>query len=224
MLALFHRIAPQHTVDVFADGMALLGAITEGICYDLLFLDIIMPGKNGLEMARELAELAPDVSVIFLTDSDAYAVEAFSVRALHYIIKPMTESALLECLNRLEEKQAARRRVHITSSSGLQQMIYADEIQFAESSAHYFAIHLVDGTVIRVRMTQSEIKDTLGDTFLLISRGLIVNVEFIHQLGPNFCILRDGRRILLSRRNIDDIHNAYAAYVFSQLQKSRQRK
>ena len=47
----------------------------------------------------------------------------------------------------------------------------------------------------------------------------LVNVEFIRQLGPKSCVLKDGREILLSRKNTDEIHAAYAAYVFSQLSK-----
>ena len=217
MREVFHRVAPNHTVDAFSDGRKLLDAICEGTAYDLLFLDIIMPGITGMELAREIGRIAPDTPVVFLTDSEAYAVEAFSVKALHYVLKPLTKPALKECLQRLEERQGARRRVHIISSSGIQQMLFADEIQYAQSDAHYCNLHLSDGSVIKARMTQSEIRHTLGDSFLAVSRGLIVNVEFIRQLGPKSCTLKDGREILLSRSNLEEIHSAYAAYVFSRL-------
>lgn len=217
MLEVFRRVAPNHAVDAFSDGRKLLDAISEGAGYDLLFLDIIMPEITGMALAREVGRIAPDTPVVFLTDSEDYAVEAFSVKALHYVLKPMTESALKECLHRLEERQSARKRVHIISSSGIQHMLFADEIQYAQSDAHYCNLHLSDGTVIKARMTQSEIQDTLGDSFLAISRGLTVNVEFIRQLGPRSCVLKDGREILLSRKNADEIHAAYAGYVFSRL-------
>lgn len=217
MRAVFLRAAPNHTVNIFSDGRQLLDAISEGARYDLLFLDIIMPEITGMELVREVDRIAPDTPVVFLTDSEAYAVEAFSVKALHYVLKPMTEPALAECLQRLEERRGARRRVHIISSSGIQQMLYVDKIQYAQSDAHYCNLHLSDGTAIRARMTQSEIQDTLGDSFLAVSRGLIVNVEFIRHLGPRSCVLKDGREILLSRKNVKDIHAAYDRYVFSRL-------
>jgi DNA-binding LytR/AlgR family response regulator len=217
MREVFHRTAPEHVVEAYSDGRKLLDAIAGGRAYDLLFLDIIMPGITGMELAREAGRIAPDLPVVFLTDSEAYAVEAFSVRALHYVLKPMTEPDLKECLNRLEERRGARQRVHIISSSGTRQMLFADEIQYAQSDAHYYDLHLKDGTVIKVRMTQKEIRNTLGDSFLLVSRGLVVNLEFIRQLGPKSCMLRDGREILLSRGNVEEIHSAYAAYVFSRL-------
>lgn len=219
MREMLARVAPEHAVDAFSDGMELLDAMAGGAGYDLLFLDILMPGITGMALAREVGRIAPDTPVVFLTDSEAYAVEAFSVQALHYVLKPMTEQELRECLRRLEERQGARRRVHIISTSGLQHMLFADEIQYAQSDAHYCNLHLRDGTLIKARMTQSQIRDALGDSFLPVSRGLIVNVEFIRQLGPKSCVLKDGREILLSRKNTDEIHAAYAAYVFSQLSK-----
>jgi len=217
MKEVFRRVAPAHTLDTFSEGNKLLDAISGGRGYDLLFLDIIMPEITGMELARKIGMIAPDTPVVFLTDSDAYAVEAFSVRALHYVLKPMTEQSLRECLNRLEDRRSTRRQVHIVSSSGVQHMFFADELQYAECDAHYYDLHLKNGTVIRVRMTQKEIRDTLGDSFLMVSRGLVVNVEFIRQLGPKSCTLKDGREILLSRGNTEEIHSAYAAYVFSQL-------
>ncbi len=138
--------------------------------------------EQAVELARKIAVTAPDTPVVFLTDSDAYAIEAFSVRALHYVLKPMTEQSLRECLNRLEERRSARRRIHIVSSSGVQHMFFADELQYAQCDAHYYDLHLKNGTAIRVRMTQQEIKDTLGGAFLPISRGLVVNVA---SLVPN---------------------------------------
>ena len=210
-------VSPKDTVDVYSDGGALLDTVSKGISYDLLFLDIIMPRLSGIELSKEISEIAPEIPVVFLTDSDAYAVEAFSINALHYIIKPMTEDALKQCLQRLEVKQNARKRVHIISSSGIRHMLFADEIQFAESDGHYNNLHLEDGTVVKVRMTQSDIQDQLGSAFLPISRGLLVNMGFIRQFGPRSCHLMDGREILLSRKNLDQLNTTYASYVFSQL-------
>ena len=169
MREVFRRVAPTHTLDTFSEGSRLLDAISGGERYDLLFLDSIMPEITGMELARKIGMIAPDTPVVFLTDSDAYGVEAFSVRALHYGIKPMTEQSLKECLNRVEERRSARRRVHIVSSSGIQHMLFTDELQYAECDAHYYDLHLKNGTVIRVRMTQ---KGNQGYTGRLIPHGI----------------------------------------------------
>ena len=210
--------ANGYEVESARDGASALDIVRKGEI-DITITDLRMSPMDGMTLFKEIKKIAPDMPVVFLTDSDAYAVEAFSVKALHYILKPMTEPDLKECLNRLEERPGARQRVHIISSSGTRQMLYADEIQYAQSDAHYYDLHLKDGTVIKVRMTQKEIRNTLGDSFLLVSRGLVVNLEFIRQLGPKSCMLKDGREILLSRGNVEEIHSAYAAYVFSRLSK-----
>ena len=118
---------------------------------------------------------------------------------------------------RVKGRQTVGRRVHLTSSSGMQQILFSDEIQFAQSDSHYYNLHLRNISVIKVRLPQSEILKTLGDRFLSISRGLVVNVNFIRQLGTKFCILEEGREVLLSRNNLNAIHTAYAAHVFKQL-------
>ena len=117
----------------------------------------------------------------------------------------------------MKGRQTVGRRVHLTSSSGMQQILFSDEIQFAQSDSHYYNLHLRNVSVIKVRLPQSEILKTLGDRFLSISRGLVVNVNFIRQLGTKFCILEEGREVLLSRNNLNAIHTPYAAHVFKQL-------
>ena len=224
MAKLFRLTAPDHSMDLFSDSAALLSAVSEGAGYHLLFLDILMPGMNGMELARRIRQISPKTKVVFLTDSDAYAVEAFSVRALHYIKKPMTVTDLQECLQRLNEAQRYRRKVHILSSSGVQHMLFADDIQYAESDAHYWLLHLEDGNTLRARMTQAEIEAALGDSFISVSRGLVVNAEFIRKIGSRSCVLKDGREILLSRKKRDLIHDAYGEYVFSQLTQHKMQK
>lgn len=217
MAELFRHMAPDHRIDLFSDSAELLSAVSDGVIYHLLFLDIIMPGMNGMELARQIRQISPKTKIVFLTDSAAYALEAFSVRALHYIKKPMTESELLDCLERLNDTRRSRRKVHILSSSGIQHMLFADDIQYAESDAHYWILHLEDGNTVKARMTQAEIEAALGDSFISVSRGLVVNAEFIRKIGSRSCVLKDGREILLSRKKRDIIHDAYGEYVFSQL-------
>lgn len=224
MAELFRHMAPDHRIDLFSDSAELLSAVSDGVIYHLLFLDIIMPGMNGMELARQICQISPKTKIVFLTDSAAYALEAFSVRALHYIKKPMTESELLDCLERLNDTRRSRRKVHILSSSGIQHMLFADDIQYAESDAHYWILHLEDGNTVKARMTQAEIEAALGDSFISVSRGLVVNAEFIRKIGSRSCVLKDGREILLSRKKRDIIHDAYGEYVFSQLTHHKMQK
>ncbi len=84
-------------------------------------------------------------------------------------------------------------------------------------------IYLVGDSAIN-RMTQAEIEAALGDSFISVSRGLVVNAEFIRKIGSRSCVLKDGREILLSRKKRDIIHDAYGEYVFSQLTHHKMQK
>ncbi len=73
---------------------------------DLLFLDIEMPGRSGIELARQLTSLDKIPHVIFTTAYDNYAVEAFRLSAMDYLLKPINESHLLEALNKARQKES----------------------------------------------------------------------------------------------------------------------
>ena len=145
MREVFHRVAPEHALDTFSDGRQLLDAVSGGANYDLLFLDILMPQITGMELAREISRLAPGIPVVFLTDSESYAVEAFSVRALHYILKPMTEEALKELKETAEEEKYFPKMESLYNQ--LQEQITKDKendlITYKKEISEYLASEIV---------------------------------------------------------------------------------
>ena len=87
--------------DAYSSGEALIRAVEEGEQPDLAVLDVYMEGMSGLDTARRLRELLPGVPLAFLTVSRDFAVDAFAMEALHYMIKPVTDEAAAELLRRL---------------------------------------------------------------------------------------------------------------------------
>ena len=89
----------------FHSSFELLGEIEKGIRYDILFLDIILPNENGIEIAKEIRRYDSVVKIIFLTSSSEFAVQSYTVGAYFYQIKPIWEenffrlmdSAISEC-------------------------------------------------------------------------------------------------------------------------------
>ena len=212
------ELRPRDEVDCYTDGSSLLEAIRGGTQYGCLFLDILMPGTNGLELIPriELAAGGP-VQFVFVTSSRDYAVEAFAYHAVHYLVKPILSADVAEALRRIESRPDRRQGIFVKAGSA-SRFLYLEEIAFCESNNHSLQMTLNSGeTVYAGRTTMDSLLRQLGEDFVKLSRGLIVNMNYIETMDARFCVLRDGRTILLSRGNLKQIHEAYDNFSFSRL-------
>lgn len=103
-----------------SSGEEVLSLAEKGTAIDLLFLDIQMPGRNGMEIARTLRRQYKDILIIFVTALSEYVYEAFDVDALHYLVKPFEDKKLYQVLERAfrqHEKQAEITRLHQQSQT-----------------------------------------------------------------------------------------------------------
>src|SRR6201989_3389403 len=100
------RVPELNLVGTASDGAAAL-RLTEALKPDLLLLDIAMPGLDGMSVARALEKLDPVPSVIFITAFDQYAVAAFDVAAVDYLLKPVAQDRLGKAVARVRAHPAA---------------------------------------------------------------------------------------------------------------------
>lgn len=203
----------------FADGQALLEAIRNQNAFDLVFLEVCLPDQNGLVLARTLRELSPETHVVFVTNSREYAVEAFSVRALHYLMKPVTREDVQEVCSRMAQI-AFRYRPWITLEVNRRRhTVYLDEICYLQSDKHAVEVFMTCGRQIRVWVPLRELEPQVGFGFLRLNRGTIVNMSQIKQMDIDTCTLWDGTRLELTRRERTAIRAKYMAYLHSALSK-----
>lgn len=192
---------------------------------DLVFLDIQMPGLSGFEVIETVGwdRMPP---VIFITAFDQYAIRAFEVRAVDYILKPVETSRLLEALGRVRERlsppgswpwrdefrslletlgrsRSFAERLAIRDQ-GRTVLLPVDRIDYVESCRNYVSIHAGPETHI-MRETMSALEIRLDPRqFMRIHRYFIVNVARVREIQPHFSgdqvvILTDGKRLTLSR-------------------------
>ncbi len=212
-----HGWDPTRNAELFSDGASFLSAARTLPPFDIVFLDIFLPDENGIDIASELQKISPETGIVFVTTSTDHAVKAFSLYALHYLVKPVTSDGIAEAFRRLAQLRN-RHRAAITLTAGRENYtIYQDEICCLESFDHIVEVSLTDGRVLRVRMPLSELEQKLDGTFLKINRGILVNMEHIEQLGANTCILRNGARLAVTIRKHNSIQAAYNDFLFSRL-------
>jgi len=180
---------------------------------DLVFLDIQMPQMDGLALARTLGETMP--AVVFVTAYDEYALRAFEVHALDYVLKPFSaerfKSALMHARQHLSQRKAGvpaappeRRDRLVIKSSGRIYFVRTAEIDWCEAAGNYVRLHVGQQTHL-VRGTMGYIESQLDTKqFVRVHRSTIVNVDRIQELRSSFngeyvILLNDKTRLTLSR-------------------------
>ncbi len=199
-----------------ADGIQAIAAI-QGTRLDVVFLDIQMPGCDGLEVVARLPD-AQRPAIIFTTAHDRFARGAFDVAAVDYLLKPFDRERLQQALRRAGDHRQARasggaapfspadRRNERLAfrTEGRIVFLRADDIVWAQADDNYVTLHLADGRLM-LRETLTAIELRLGsDSFTRINRSAIVNLDQIRELQPALhgdytVVLRDGTKLPLSR-------------------------
>ena len=115
--------------------------------YSIYFLDIIMD-KNGIDVAKELREVTPDVPIIFTTSSKEFAINAFKVQAFDYILKPVKKEELFSCLDKLitSMQVAVKASFNIKLNNLSIVTININEITYIEQKDRRLMFHMNDGT------------------------------------------------------------------------------
>jgi two-component system LytT family response regulator len=174
----------------------------------LVFLDVQMPECGGFDVLELLGtELPP--AIIFVTAYDEYALRAFEVGALDYLLKPFDDARFHRALQRAKDKlahyahgQPSQRLV--VRSPGQLLFLNISDIDWIEAASYYACLHVGRDTHI-LRRTLSELEEDLGDGFIRIHRSIIVNIERIQGLelqnaGEYEVVLKSNVRLRLSRR------------------------
>ncbi len=208
---------PTRSAEVFSDGASLLQAAKVSPPFSIAFLDIYLPKENGMDVAATLREISPETELVFVTTSREHAVEAYSLSALHYLVKPVTTEGIREAFRRLAHQNIRQRSILTLAVGRSSHTVYQDEIVCLQSVNHAVEISLTDGRTLKVWTPLNELEKKLNETFLKINRGTLVNMEHIEQLGFHVCILRNGTRLSVSGRESAPARTAYSDFLFSRL-------
>ncbi|MHA7830730.1 MAG: LytR/AlgR family response regulator transcription factor [Flagellimonas sp.] len=179
---------------------------------DIIFLDIHMPGKSGFDLLEELTTVP---EVVFTTAYDQYAVQAFEVNALDYLVKPLREERFAKTIEKVKlelQKKAEEQKAPLASHQKIfikdgekVYFIALAEISLIESMDNYARLYFGDKKAM-IKRSLNQLEEKLDpNTFFRANRGQIINTEYIRQIHPYFnnklqLILTTGEKIDLSSR------------------------
>lgn len=202
-------------VNVFTDADALINAHSR-TPFDIIFLDVVMPLLSGIEAAREIRQQDRSVKIVFLTSSPEFAVESYSVKASHYLLKPLDAEKLYQLLSELtEEIQQNAKRILIKDRHTIHRIILQD-IEFIEADNKCIHFFLADGTTLTSAepLYQYEGKLLLCDGFFKCSRSYIVNLYRINSFTTKEIRMQSGYRVPISRSFQKEFETAYFTALF----------
>jgi two-component system response regulator AlgR len=172
------------------DGHAALHACAEH-APDLVLLDIVMPGIDGLETARHLAAFEPRPAVVFCTAFDAHALSAFDAQAIDYLVKPVRPERLAAAIERVRTFAAGRghgaatrtaQRTHLCARMrGSLRLIPVEDVRYLYADEKYVVVHHARGEDL-IEESLKSLEDEFGERFLRIHRNCLVARHEITEL------------------------------------------
>lgn len=193
------------------DGSSLLGGALSG--YDIIFLDIMLPGLTGMEVAERIRAGDPDVVLVFVTNAAQYAIKGYAVGALDFVLKPVNPYEFLVKLERALERAAQRRQRPITlQTAGGVQVLSSRDILYVETRDRKLFYHTTRGC-FAVRSSMQSAEALLGSLrFVRCNQCYLVNLCHVQSVQGDFVTV--GRdRLEVSRRQRAAFLEAMLQYV-----------
>lgn len=200
---------------LFSDAEDMIRAArTEGFTH--YFLDILMPGMDGIEAAREIRIFDGEAKLIFLTSSNEFACQSYRVKAHDYLLKPVDESAMFAILDALQEREESIQESICVESGRSVLRISCARLSHLEVSQKKLYFYLTDGRVHKTSGTMAEFERELlaRPEFIKIHRSYIVNIRQISELSPEGCIMFSGKNLPVSRLLYNQVRREYMAQLF----------
>ncbi len=184
--------------------------------YDLVLMDILMPGTNGIKAAQEIRELDKNVRLIFVSASPEFAVESYSVGAYYYLLKPIDTDSFFALLDKIggELSVQVEQGFIVKSREGIVRIAFSS-LAYVEVINKTVFFHLADGVVHEATATLADFEEKLLSRpgFLKTHRSYLVNLGCIQAIDINCVIMKNGNSVPVSRQRRSQVQDAYMDFL-----------
>ena len=200
-------------ISVFSSADELSAETAEGARFDLFCLDIMMQGKNGMELAKELRRHDDGVSILFVTGSSEFLKEGYQVRPIQYLYKPVDRQELKQALRTDLRLHHEPKTVSLKLKNRMV-LLSVEDICYVESRNHRIETHLSDGNTRDFPCSLSEIIQRLPqEKFCRCHNSFLVNMAHISEIGRKEIVLDDGTEVPVGRSYSENLRNRFVHYL-----------
>lgn len=183
--------------------------------FDVVLLDIRMPGLDGIELAKVIGRFARPPAVVFVTAHEEYALEAFEGGASGYLLKPVDLRQLVQVLDRIAGQRETQERddepfdVLAAETGSATTLVTRNEVSWVEAAGDYVRLHIKDGTAHLVRVPISVLEEEWASHgFTRIHRSYLVAIREIRELhsdGSQMTVRVRDQDLPVSRRHVHQL-------------------
>jgi DNA-binding LytR/AlgR family response regulator len=201
---------------VFPNGFELISALEKGKRFDIYCLDIMMPGFTGIDAAKEIRTFDKTAPILFFTSSPEFALESYSVKAINYVLKPISKEKLFFTFDELLEQiklEKDENAVIIKGNEGIQKILISNLI-FAEVIGRNVLYHLRSGKVIESTEAFSPVCDNLMKygCFMKPHRSYLVNMQYVDTIENHQITLQTLSSVPVAQGKAKEMKQQYLNY------------
>lgn len=209
----FETAGLQCDIQIYHDALSFECAAAEAPAYDVCFLDIEMPGMNGMELAKRIRKGKGREIIVFLTAYSEFIRAEYEVKAFDYLVKDRAAQEIDSLVKRLvNELDVIAKKVYIIETHSRLEKINHNEIVYIYKRGPYSVFVLTDGEA-QERKALKDVLDRLGSgEFILVERGYVINLNHIKRVCSRNVELSDGTNIPVSRAHINELKKRIQEY------------
>ena len=198
-------------IDTFLSAADLLQAYQTAAPYDCIFLDVLIGTDNGIDVAKKLRDAGYKGILLFVSNTEYYALKGYAVNAYGYFIKPISTETLSLVLDAAMARYS-QTKILISTKRKLIAIVAAD-IKYIESYGKTLSIVTKEG-MYTTNSTMYNIESQLDvRNFVRCHKGYIVNFNYVSELTPTDIVLDDKELIPIGRSYKNEVKNRFLAYL-----------
>lgn len=212
---------PEIGYAAFRSPLEFMAAMEKGACFDVLFLDIIMPGQNGIDAAKEIRQLDQNIKIIFLSSSSEFALESYTVSAYFYQIKPVLQEEFTALLDSIVSECEKERQCSLVlrCKSGITR-IALEKLEYCEVIGRTLLFHMKNGEILESMGSMNKLCNELMQygNFLRPHRSFLVNMEYIKSISYKAITMEHLAEIPIPHGKFAEMKEKYLGYIFNRRQ------